>query len=111
MDTCYLTLGTWEGLGNEITSGFFCFKNICLTEPERMQLRKLCPLPLPPPPPLQEEPLQVPGPLQNGRQSLGFHRHSLRDEGIRLDPGESLQLREAETQHHAPQRGLYEAAV
>ena len=63
------------------------------------------------PPPPQAEPFQVPGALQNGGQSIRFHGHSLRDEGVWLAPGESVQLCEAKAQHYPPQRGLYETAV
>lgn len=60
---------------------------------------------------LQEEPLQVPGALQDGREPLGIHRHRLRHEGVRLVPGKGLQLREAEAQHHTAQRRLHAAAA
>lgn len=60
---------------------------------------------------LQKKSFQVPGPLQNGRQPICIHGHSLCDEGIWLAPGESVQLCEAEAKHRAAQRRLYEAAV
>lgn len=108
MDTCYLNLRTLEGLGNEMTLRFFVLKISGLTE--RMQLHQLAAL--------SPAPAVAGGTaskcLVHCNMALGplsFHGHSLRDEGIRLDLGEGLQLREAETQHHAPQRGLYEAAV
>lgn len=59
-------------------------------------------LPYHPPWPLQEESFQVPGTLQNGCQSICFHSHSLCDEGIRLAPGEGVQLCEAKAQYNAP---------
>lgn len=59
---------------------------------------------------LQEKWFEVPGALQDGSEPLGIHGHRLRHEGVRLEPGQGLRLREGAAHRHQAQPQLHAAA-
>lgn len=52
----------------------------------------------------------MPGALQDGSEPLGVHGDRLRHEGVRLEPGQGVRLREGAAHGHQAQPQLYAAA-
>lgn len=52
----------------------------------------------------------MPGALQDGSEPLGLHSDCLCHEGVRLEPGQGLRLREGAAHGHQAQPQLHAAA-
>lgn len=58
----------------------------------------------------QKESFKVSRSLQDGCESICFHSHCLRYEGVQLVSREGLQLCQAKEEHHATKLRFYETA-